>query len=144
MNLQAINRFAEIKSKTSGPQTTKCVFIINDNTCNRQTFAGKSYCLKHIENSPYIQNIIKQLKEKKNEEAQVNIKGTKAIGKNSLTIREILSSLIGGGRPISTLSKDLHLKQDILKIYIKYLKSKKRVIVNNEIIKLPLPASFKN
>jgi hypothetical protein len=61
--------------------------------CKQPTSERKPYCIEHIDNSPYIESIVNQLRNREKEERAVKKKGAKGVKNDSVVVNEILTTL---------------------------------------------------
>lgn len=91
--------------------------------CTQTTREGKPYCPDHVENHPYVQNLLQNLAEREDEEEKVRQRGAKAVNPDGLTIKEIVLHLsLHGARTVERLAREMNLDSKVLDGYIASLK----------------------
>jgi len=120
--------------------------------CSQPTREGKPYCSKHVEEHPYVQELLGKLADKAAEEGRVQRQGSRAVDVDGLTAQEILLFLkVHGGRTVQRLSRELNIDCKTLEGYVSALRRRKLVKTSptrrgGSIVRLPgqpLPESAK-
>ena len=75
----------------------------NERSCKRTTREGKPYCSDHVELSPYVRTILRQLELRDTEAAKLS--AGKTIARNGHLIRETLLMLAQGSYTAAKLSR---------------------------------------
>lgn len=87
--------------------------------CVQTTREGKPYCPDHVEQHPYVQNILSILAEREAEEEKVRQRGARAVDPQGLTARELVLHLsLHGARTVERLSRELQLDSKVLDGYV--------------------------
>lgn len=108
--------------------TRKCNALVKGHPCGETTREGKEFCTKHVENHPYIKNLMQRMKVRETEDHTVMMEGSKAVNLNGLTVQEILIHMRQTGtKTVEGLSKSLGLEKTILQKYLFALRDKNRV-----------------
>jgi hypothetical protein len=113
-------RIQELHFATSGrtSHTRQC----NTRGCHNTTREGKPYCPDHVEDHPYVQEILQTLQASENELTNVRRRGKRAINAGGLVVKEITLHLsLHGGRTLERLSRELNVGIPVLKSYVDYL-----------------------
>ena len=86
--------------------------------CDQSTREAKPFCPKHVELSPYVQNVMAALRDAELEISQVRQFGRRAVSPTRLVSQEILRDLgAHGPQSIRCLARKLGLEGDILSVY---------------------------
>ena len=96
------------------------------NGCENTTRENKPHCPEHLEEIEYVHNILHVLRQQGVEHERVISQGTRAIKKDSLTVREIILVLsLNGEKTLNYLGRCLQLSEDVLKVYAQYMVTKR-------------------
>jgi hypothetical protein len=96
--------------------------------CGTATRQGKPFCSAHVDEHPYVKNLLARIDGKHAEEARVRDRGSRAVDPNGLTSQEILRFLIvHGERTVPRLARDLNVDLGTLRAYVSALARKHRV-----------------
>lgn len=99
----------------SGSSTRECGIP----GCNETTRELKPYCPDHVDDNPYVQEIINALSANKKEQDNVLEKGPEAVDLEGMTASAIRLLLTNhGARTVERLSRDLSLEATIVKKYV--------------------------
>lgn len=91
--------------------------------CNQATREGKAFCSEHVEEHPYVKELIARLAERDRQDEEVNKKGSKAATLDAITAQEILQHLaFHGPRTEERLCRELNVDTRTLKGYVAALK----------------------
>jgi len=103
------------------PTTTR---LCRSHGCDQSTREGKPYCPDHVEEHPYVQEILSTLQRREEEEARVRSRGSRAVDPSGLTARELVLHLsLHGARTVERLSRELQLDPKVLDGYVSALVS---------------------
>ena len=87
--------------------------------CTHTTREGKPYCPDHVEQHPYVQDILFTLAEREAEEDRVRSTGAGAVDPQGLTARELVLHLsLHGARTVERLSRELQLDSKVVEGYV--------------------------
>jgi len=112
-------RILESFARSGRPQTRYCDAL----GCRQATREGKPYCSEHVEEHPYVQQLISLLSERDHEESRVRRQGPRAVDVSGLTAREILQFVkVHGQRTVQRLARELNIDFKTLEGYVKALK----------------------
>jgi len=112
--------------RNSAPHTRYC----HNTSCGKFTWEGKDYCTEHVDEHPYVQKLLAQIKAKSDETKKVAKLGKIAVKPDSETLKEIRVFLrFNGPRTIRRLSRETRLGFDIVSGYVNYLKDQNEVIL---------------
>ena len=99
--------------------THKEVRICKVSACQEATREGKTFCTEHIEFQPYIQNLVKRMANRVQEDEGVRTEGSKAVNLDGITVKEILLHLRQGGtRTEERLEREVQLDKVIIHNYL--------------------------
>lgn len=91
--------------------------------CNQATREGKAYCSEHVEEHPYVKELIARLAERDRQDEEVSKRGSKAVALDAITAQEILQHLaFHGPRTEERLCRELNVDVRTLKGYVGALK----------------------
>jgi len=111
---------------SKNPHKTTRTLVCEEGDCENTTRENKPFCSKHVENIDYVRGILTALKDQQNEQERAVAQGTRAIKKDSLTLKEIIQTLSQKGeKTLCYLSRHLQLSEDVLKVYAHYLVKKR-------------------
>ena len=80
----------------------------------------------HLKDIDYVHNLLDVIKDQEVEQERALSQGTRAIKKDSLTVKEIVLVLsLNGQKTLNYLSRSLQLSEDVLKVYAKYMVAKR-------------------
>ena len=101
----------------------RCEFVNSRGIrCGEPTRERKPFCPEHVEEHPYIQQLIAKIEDKEREEERVAEFGEFEIAEDSLTSQEILAQLsIYGARTVERLARDMNLGIPIIEHYVSKL-----------------------
>jgi hypothetical protein len=106
------------------PITRHCLQV----GCGRATRSGKPYCSKHVDEHPYVRNLLAVIEGMHAEAAQVRQRGARAVDTGSLSSKEILLFLrVHGERSVPRLARDLNIGLKTLESYVKALEARSLV-----------------
>lgn len=98
--------------------------------CNQATRESKAFCVDHVDEHPYVQNLLNRLAEREVQDEAVTKRGAKAVAPDSITVQEILQHLeYHGNRTEERLCRELNLDARTMHGYIQGLKRLKIVIL---------------
>ena len=90
--------------------------------CGKATREGKPYCSDHVEEHPYVRDLLQALSDREDEEERVRKRGAREVDLDGVTAQEILGYVaIHGGRTIQRLSRELNLDQKTIRGYARAL-----------------------
>jgi hypothetical protein len=93
--------------------------------CFETTRERKIYCTDHVEQQPYIQELLAQIHERESEDNKVMMEGPSAVNMGGITIKEILLLLKQRGpRTEERLTRELHLEKSMVHNYVVALNKK--------------------
>jgi hypothetical protein len=88
-------------------------------SCQEATREGKTFCTEHIEFQPYIQDLVKRMTDRAQEDESVRSVGSKAVNLDGITVKEILLHLKQGGtRTEERLEREVQLDKVIVHNYL--------------------------
>ena len=119
---------ARTLSRTSFSKNSyhKRTLICESGGCKKTTRENKPHCPDHLEAIDYVHNLLDVIKDQKVEQEKALYKGTRAIKKDSLTVKEIVLVLsLNGQKTLNYLSRSLQLSEDVLEVYAKYMVAKR-------------------
>lgn len=97
-------------------------------TCERATKGGKPFCVDHVAQQPYVQELMAKMAAREEEEARVRRLGAGAVDPEGITAREILAYLlIQGPSTVRRLAHELHLEGRTVEGYVRGLQRAGRV-----------------
>ncbi len=106
----------------SARPTTAATRFCKELGCEQTTREGKPYCPDHVENHPYVQEILDTLAAREAEERQVRSQGARAVDPRGLTAKELVLHLsLHGARTLERLSRELQLDPRIVDGYVSAL-----------------------
>ena len=115
-----IFRVQETVSETQR-QTKVCDF----DDCTQTTRENKAFCTDHIEKQPYVQDLMKRMLAREQEDFRVRCEGSVSVNFHGITVNEILLHLRQSGpRTEERLQRELQLEKSILYNYIIALQKK--------------------
>jgi len=86
--------------------------------CFETTREGKAYCSNHVEKQPYVQNLLKRMQERQEQDELVRREGSRAVNLDSITVKEIKLQLsIYGKRTEERLTRELQIDKTIIHNY---------------------------
>ncbi|MCA8923533.1 MAG: hypothetical protein KDD82_17080 [Planctomycetes bacterium] len=90
--------------------------------CDQTTREGKPFCPDHVEEHPYVREILSTLQRREEEEESVRCRGSRAVDPGGLTARELVLHLsLHGARTVERLSRELQLDPKVLEGYVSAL-----------------------
>jgi hypothetical protein len=96
--------------------------------CDQATREGKAYCSDHVEQHPYVQELLSRLAERDRQDDDVARRGSKAADLEAITAQEILAHLaFHGPRTEERLCRELNVGDKTLVGYVQALKRAKLV-----------------
>lgn len=96
--------------------------------CHAATREGKPYCSDHVEEHPYVQDLLDKLANREAEESRVRRSGARAVDTEGITAQEILVYVIvHGARTVHRLSRELNLDVKTIEGYVRALEREKKV-----------------
>lgn len=96
--------------------------------CEETTREGKEYCTRHVENHDYVQDLMRRIKEREQQDYDVMMQGTSAVRMEGITVKEILLHLRQTGtKTIEGLAKALQLEKFVVQKYIFALRDSRQV-----------------
>ena len=96
--------------------------------CHQATQGGKPFCTEHVEEHPYVQEVLASLARREMEEARVARVGSRAVDINGITSQEILGYLVvHGAATARRLAHELNIDGKVLDAYLKAQKRRKLV-----------------
>lgn len=113
--------------------------------CGVATRAGKPFCSTHVQEHPYIQELLHIMMDREIEEARVRQVGSHAVACDGLNAQEILRFVRANGeRTVPRLARDLNMDLTILKCYVDALKRRRMIRLSKNkrgtpLIRLPRP-----
>lgn len=109
-NLKALQLFFE--------QTQTAVRMCDVDDCYENTREGKIYCSNHIEKQPYIQELMKRIQDRTQEDELVRQEGSTAVNLEGITSKEIRLQLqYSGTRTEERLTRELQVDKTIVHNY---------------------------
>lgn len=91
--------------------------------CNRFTLGGKRFCSHHINHQSYVQNLLRRISEREEEEMRVESGGWKAVDIEGSIAQDTLRFLrIHGPKTVRRLAKDLNRNSKIQACYVEALR----------------------
>lgn len=98
--------------------------------CGTATRQGKPFCSAHVNEHPYVKELLARIDGKQAEEARVRVRGGRAVDPEGLTAQEILRFLVvHGERTVPRLARDLNVDLPTVRCYVSVLKRHKQVEV---------------
>jgi len=98
--------------------------------CYHTTREGKPFCPDHVENHSYVQNILKVLAEREDEEQRVRQRGPTAVDPDGLTAQELVLHLsLHGSRTVERLSREFQLEARVMNSYVDALMERGLIIL---------------
>ena len=86
--------------------------------CGETTREGKHYCSNHVEEQPYVQDLLKRLQERSEEDERVRMQGSTAVNMTGITTKEILLQLRQAGeRTEERLTRELQIDKTVIHNY---------------------------
>ena len=105
-------------NRTSANKTKYC----DEAGCEERTREGKDYCPEHINNLPYVQQLLDRIEKKEVEVAAVRKKGKKAVDPASENLKEVRTHLeFNGSRTKKRLARELQLTSSGMEGFLDYL-----------------------
>jgi len=105
------------------PATTQTKICKVDN-CGDTTRENKEYCTEHVVAQPYVQDLLKRMKDRDVEDEQVRMQGTVAVNLNGITVQEITLQLKQNGtRTVERLTREIDLDKSVIRSYVIAMKT---------------------
>jgi hypothetical protein len=97
--------------------------------CHQATREGKAFCSDHVEEHPYVRDLMARLAEREAQDDLVSKRGAKAVDlESSITVQEILQHLdFHGARTEERLCRELNLDTRTLHGYVQALRRRRLV-----------------
>lgn len=96
--------------------------------CTKATREGKPYCSDHVEEHPYVRQLLQALADREAEEERVRKRGAREVDLDGVTAQEILSYVtVHGGKTVQRLSRELNIDQKTIRGYARALERGKLV-----------------
>lgn len=90
--------------------------------CTETTRDGKPFCPDHVDQHPYVRDLLDRLAERDDQDEKVSKRGHRAVDMDSITVREILLHLeLHGARTLERLVRELNLDEAVLNPYLRAL-----------------------
>ncbi len=91
--------------------------------CDQATREGKAFCSEHVEEHPYVKELIARLAERERQDEEVQRRGSKAATLEAITAQEILQHLaFHGPRTEERLCRELNVDARTLRGYVSALR----------------------
>lgn len=88
--------------------------------CGQPTREGKPYCPEHVDQQPYVAELLAELARQEAELAMVSLHGSDAVDTSGLTARELLQLVrLHGPRTVQRLGRELNIKPIIIRSYVR-------------------------
>jgi len=81
----------------------------------------KPYCIDHIENIPYVKDLMSKINDKDSELALVKKRGMEVIQEGSIIVEEIADLLFQEKKPLAKIAQEISIKEAIARIYLTYM-----------------------
>lgn len=121
MNLKALIRPGE-SNRNTHQKTKFCAKIIKRKPCGEKTREGKDFCGDHIDELPYIKQLLQRIQDKEQEVQKVRKKGKKAVDASSENLKEIKTHLeFNGSRTTKRLQRELQMTESTIEGFVDYL-----------------------
>lgn len=97
------------------PSTRFC----QHSTCEEMTREGKPYCPEHVDDHPYVRDLLAALAARQAEEERVRTRGSVEVDLDGITAREVVLHLsLHGARTIERISRELQIDSDVVAGYV--------------------------
>jgi len=101
--------------------------------CTKNTAEQKPFCTDHIDEHPYVRELLKNHELVDVEHEQVRKKGMRAVDLNGHTVSEILRTLKHEGhKSIARLARQMDLDTGLLVVYLRRLKREKCILITRQ------------
>jgi hypothetical protein len=87
----------------------------------------KPFCAEHVQEHPYINDLMRRLADSEREVARVKQRGAKEVDTQGLLAREILRELAHGDRTVERLARDMQIDPSVVDCYVRALARRGRV-----------------
>ncbi|MGE0708557.1 MAG: hypothetical protein AB7N76_22985 [Planctomycetota bacterium] len=83
------------------------------------TREGKPYCPEHVDDHPYVRDLLAALAARQAEEERVRTRGSVEVDLDGITAREVVLHLsLHGARTIERISRELQIDSDVVAGYV--------------------------
>lgn len=87
--------------------------------CEQMTREGKPFCPEHVDEHPYVQNLLSSLADRQAEEERVRSAGAPEVDIDGITARELVLHLsLHGARTVERIARELQLDAEIVRGYV--------------------------
>jgi hypothetical protein len=112
------------KNRPSFNKTKYC----SKERCEERTREGKEYCPEHVDNLPYVKQLLDRIQKKEAEVANVRKKGKKAVDPASENLKEVRTHLeFNGPRTTKRLARELQLTSSGMEGFLDYLDEEEEI-----------------
>ena len=95
--------------------------------CTQTTRERKPYCAEHVEEHPYINDLMHRLADSEREISRVKRRGPAEVNPHGLLAQEILRELAQGDCTVERLARDMQLDAHVVQCYVRALARRGRV-----------------
>lgn len=108
-----------LKLQTICSESHRQTRVCEADGCNQSTRENKAFCTDHVENQPYVQDLMRRMADREQEDLKVRQNGSSAVNLKGITISEILLHLRQNGpRTEDRLQRELQIEKGTLYSYI--------------------------